>query len=204
LDVDAYENPLGRVEIDRDIVARLLRRVPSLSYVEAAHRGSFGRPENSAELQIPFIQLALPGTRLVEILIGGQDRHLCEEVGDGLVSVLREYPDKRAAFVASSDMTHYPPYEDATRIDRAALEALASLDEDHIRRRLRELESEPVRDLHCVLCGAGAVLVTLRAAKGLGADRAEILHYRNSGDAPFGSREGVVGYGSFALYRSAG
>lgn len=203
LDMDAYETPLGQLEIDRELVANLLRRVRSLSYVEAAHRGSFGRPENSAELQVPFIQAALPNSRLVEIIIGGREKSLCDEIGDGLAAVLRDHPEKRVVFVASSDMTHYPPYEDAQRIDQAALHVLATLDEDRIRGRLRELESEPVRELHCVLCGAGAVLVTLRAAIELGGNRAEILHYRNSGDASFGSKDGVVGYGSLAVYRSA-
>ncbi|MFH1743662.1 MAG: AmmeMemoRadiSam system protein B [bacterium] len=203
LDVDAYETPLGRIDIDRELVGELQRRLPMLSYVEAAHGGGGGRSENSAELQIPFIQVALPGSRVVEILIGGEDQTLCDEIGNSLASVVREHSEKRVAFVASSDMTHYPPYAHATRIDRAALESLVSLDEDHIRKRLRDLESEPVADLHCVLCGKGAVLTTLRAAKELGADRAEILEYRNSGDASFGSREGVVGYGSIAVYRSA-
>jgi len=202
LDADAYETPLGRIDIDTELVKECTNRVPSLSYVEAAHGGLMGRAENSAELQVPFIQVALPGCKLVEILIGGKDPGLCTEVADGLVAILKEHPDKRVALIASSDMTHYPPYQDAFRIDRAALDALVTMDEDRIRSRLNDLASEPVRDLHCVLCGTGAVLVTLRAAKGLGADRAEILHYRNSGDVSFGSKEAVVGYGSVAFYRS--
>ncbi len=203
LDAEAYETPLGRTDIDTELVQECIQRIPSLSYVEAAHGGMMGRAENSSELQVPFVQVALPGCKLVEILIGGKDPGLCAEVADGLTAILKEHPDKRTVLIASSDMTHYPPYEDASRIDRAALDALVSMDEQQIRERLKALESEPVRDLHCVLCGVGAVLVTLRAAKGLGADRAEILRYQNSGDASSGSREGVVGYGSVAFYRSA-
>jgi hypothetical protein len=202
LDIEACETPLGQIDIDRDLVTELRQAVPDLPYIKAAHTGTFGRPENSAEMQIPFIQTALPGARFVEILIGGQDPELGKRIGDGIASVLQNHPEKKAVLIASSDMTHYPPYEDAVRIDRQALQALVTLDEEHIRQRLAELAREPVRGLHCVLCGAGAVLVALRAARNLGADRAEILAYRNSGDSTYGSRDEVVGYGSLAVYRS--
>ncbi|HPO08934.1 MAG TPA: AmmeMemoRadiSam system protein B [bacterium] len=202
LDMEACDTPLGRIDIDRELVSEFRQSIPGLPYIQAAHTGVFGRPENSAEMQIPFIQTALPGTRLVEILIGGQDPELGKEIGNGIASVLKNHPEKKVVLIASSDMTHYPPYEDAVRIDGRALEALVTLDEEHIRNRLAELEREPVRGLRCVLCGAGAVLVALRVARNLGADRAEILAYRNSGDSTYGSRDEVVGYGSLAVYRS--
>ena len=202
LDVEACETPLGRIDIDRELVSEFRQSIPGLPYIKAAHTGAFGRPENSAEMQIPFIQTALPGARVVEILIGGQDPELGRQIGNGISSVLKNHPEKKFVLVASSDMTHYPPYEDAVRIDGQTLEALVTLNEEYIRNRLAELEREPVRGLHCVLCGAGAVLVALRAAGNLGADRAEILAYRNSGDSTYGSRDEVVGYGSLAVYRS--
>jgi MEMO1 family protein len=49
-------------------------------------------------------------------------------------------------------------------------------------------------------CGGGPVASVMLAARALGADRAQILKYANSGDVT-GDLERVVGYLSAAIYQ---
>ncbi|MBC7224545.1 MAG: AmmeMemoRadiSam system protein B, partial [Anaerolineae bacterium] len=52
-------------------------------------------------------------------------------------------------------------------------------------------------------CGGGPLAATMLAAQALGADRARVLHYANSGDVT-GDHSQVVGYMAAALCRSSG
>ena len=54
------------------------------------------------------------------------------------------------------------------------------------------------------MCGEQAVLATMEAAELSGVDKVEILDYSNSGDASFGDKNRVVGYGAVAFIRSNG
>jgi MEMO1 family protein len=53
----------------------------------------------------------------------------------------------------------------------------------------------------CEACGAGPMAVTMMLSRKLGADRARVLRYANSGDVS-GDRSAVVGYVSAVCYRS--
>jgi AmmeMemoRadiSam system protein A len=50
----------------------------------------------------------------------------------------------------------------------------------------------------------GAVMTAMIASREMGADRATVLNYANSGDSPIGDRTGVVGYGAVVLWQSNG
>ena len=56
---------------------------------------------------------------------------------------------------------------------------------------------------NCEACGAGPMLTLMLAARKLGADKAHVLHYANSGDVS-GDRSGVVGYMAAVLYGDDG
>jgi len=58
-----------------------------------------------------------------------------------------------------------------------------------------------IENLVCTLCGEGPVLAAMMAARELGANRVAVLGYANSGDAPFGDKERVVGYGALMLWK---
>jgi AmmeMemoRadiSam system protein B len=87
--------------------------------------------------------------------------------------------------VVSSDLSHYLPYADAQRIDRASVEAI---------RRL-----EPLRHFDQA-CGALPIngLVETARQRGL---TAELLDLCNSGDTA-GDKARVVGYAALAFYES--
>ena len=98
-DHDAWETPLGRVPVDRETVALLLTH-PLFGRDEETHA-----QEHSVELQLPFLQRALEGTRwtLVPMLAGRMSPDEATEAAARLRGVLAPGD----LLVASSDFTHW-------------------------------------------------------------------------------------------------
>ncbi|HNT35806.1 MAG TPA: AmmeMemoRadiSam system protein B, partial [bacterium] len=188
--VDFYETPLGRIPIDKHSAMALLEFSNEFEYVKGAHA-----EEHSVENQIPFLQEAVPNLKIVPIVINKDSLAFTERVADDLALVFK---GKNVLFVCSTDMSHFPNYDDANRVDRAALEALKCFDLPLVDRKISELERQQVPMLDCVFCGKAALYTVMGAAKRLGADSVEIIEYQNSGDI-LGSKSRVVGYGAVAL-----
>ena len=180
----AWLTPLGEAQIDAEVAAELAQALPWLEDSASAFRG-----EHSLEVQIPFLQ-HLYGDKLkfVPIMMLDQEREAALAIGEALGKVLQ---GRNAVLVASTDMTHQEPRQVAGAQDRLLAERIAALDAEGL---LRERRRHDI-----TMCGYGPVAATILAAKTLGATRAEILRYGDSGEAhPMGS---VVGYLSAAIYR---
>ena len=193
LDADFYQTPLGYVEIDREITEKLLAK-PGFNYSPQRHA------EHALEVQVPFLQIALSGRfKLVAIAVNNPDAKFAMETAGKLAEVLR---GKKVLIVASTDLSHYPPYDDAKAIDLETMEAWKTLDGAYILKRDAELMKEHagVANLQCAACGPTAVAIALETAKLLGADSIELLKYANSGDVPAGDKKSVVGYGAAVIY----
>jgi len=188
-----YETPLGTVEIDGNLAEELMANSEIFSFEPRAHA-----IEHSLEVQIPFLQQVLSDFRIVPLLMRNWPKSVCLDVSSALAKTIR---GKNVLLIASTDMSHYPVYDEAVKADKFTLSALETMDTDLIREQLDEYMSKGVRELHCMLCGVGPVLVVIDAAKELGADSIEILKYANSGDVPAGDRSGVVGYFAAAIYQ---
>ena len=183
-----YETPLGVVPVHRAWTEKIAS-YPTVTISDYGHRGgrSF-RQEHSLEVQLPFLQSVLKDFSLIPIVMGDQDRTSCEHLGKALAEVLVE---EKALIVASSDLSHFHPYEEAVRLDRIVTEAVSDFDD----RRL----SEKLSSKSCEACGGGPIVAAMIAARALGADRAKVLSYANSGDVT-GDRSQVVGYMSAAFF----
>jgi AmmeMemoRadiSam system protein B len=96
------------------------------------------------------------------------------------------YGAEETLIVVSSDLSHYYPYADARRFDRATGNAILALS--------ATLDHEQA-------CGATPINGLLLAAQRRRL-RPELLDLRNSGDTA-GDKARVVGYSSFALYEGA-
>ena len=189
-----YETPLGSVEIDRDLAEELMSRSKFFTFQPVAHN-----EEHSLEVQLPFLQQVLPDSKIVPILT----RDWSEAVSSAISSALAETIDgKNVLMIASSDMSHYPAYDEAVKADRATIAALKTMNPDVVREKLDEYLQRGVRELHCMLCAREAVLAVMSAAKKLGADSIKILKYANSGDTTMGDKYRVVGYLAAAIYQS--
>jgi hypothetical protein len=179
----AWETPLGRAAIDEEIAQALLDADRALFDDPGVHRD-----EHSLEMQMPFLQRLLAGLRIVPVLMGSQSRDDVEGLGAALGKVLA---GRRALLVASSDLSHYQPAAVANRLDGAVADAVGRFDEESLLRRLETHEN--------VACGGGPVVAVMKGARALGADRASVLKYGDSGDVGERDKSHVVGYLSAAL-----
>lgn len=175
----SWLSPLGESPIDVSLAQQLLVRCPLLEADTLAHH-----LEHSLEVQLPFIQSRAPSTKLVPICLGHLSLPQLLELGSGIGAVLASTPGE-TLLVASSDMTHYEPGATARRKDLGALEFVLSLDPEGLYHHVRQEQ--------ITMCGVLPTVVMLVAAKVLGASRAELVQYGNSGDVT-GDQSEVVGY----------
>ena len=168
---DAFETPLGRIEIDREALSQALT-LPGVRVFDRAHTD-----EHSLEVQLPFLQTVLREFRLVPLLVGDASP---EEVA-AVIEAL--WNGNETLLLISSDLSHYLSYEEARRIDRETTGAIERLDPQGIS--------------YDQACGRLPVQGLLLAAQRRGL-RVTTLDLRNSGDTA-GPRDSVVGYGAYAL-----
>jgi MEMO1 family protein len=182
---DAYQTPLGQVQINNEFRAALLMQSPIIQLSEAGHRA-----EHCLEVQLPFLQRVLGAFSIVPLIIGNQTKEYCLSLGNAIAAVVRK---RNVLLVASSDLSHYHPYDAAVELDERVINDVEAFDEQELMDRLVNERDEA--------CGGCPVVAVMRASKLLGANRSQILQYSNSGDAT-GDKSAVVGYCSAAFLQS--
>jgi AmmeMemoRadiSam system protein B len=179
----AWDSPFGPVPVDETLAASIER---SRALVHD-RPGPHGR-EHSLEMQLPFIARLFPRIPIVPIVMGYQTRTTAEQLGDAVADAIR---GRRILLVASSDLSHYNNATIAGRMDAVVVRHVEALDPDAL---MRSLEEEPAH-----ACGGGPMVAVLRAARLLGATRARVLRYADSGDVS-GDKTAVVGYMAAAVW----
>ena len=187
----AWETPLGRVVVDKELTQKILAASDRFRLDDFAHG-----PEHSLEVQLPFLQTVLDEFKIVPIVMADFSSENTAALAEAIVAAVG---DKKVLLVASSDMSHYPPKEDARRVDEAMLKVVASFSPDKIYTADEQLLGKNVPNLHCTLCGLGPVVTVMKAAQKLGADRAKVLKYANSGEVEPATAGRCVGYGAVAF-----
>ena len=179
----AWETPLGCAPIDEELAQALVVADAAIFDDPGLHRD-----EHSLEMQMPFLQRVMPGLRIVPVLMGTQAP---EEVEALAVALARALQGREALLVASSDLSHYQPATVASRLDAEVIDAVSRFDAEALMQRLLARDN--------VACGGGPVVAVMKAAKALGANRAAVLHYGDSGDVGEHDKTHVVGYLSAAF-----
>lgn len=182
---EGYQTPLGIISIDRP----LAEKIATYSGGVVSFVPDDRLPENSLEIQVPFIQVTLGPVPFVPILMGTQDMGTCRAVADAIMRAVR---GSGVLVVASSDFSHYHNYDRAVAMDSAALDYIEKMDTEGFLEGIEKGRYEA--------CGAGPVVVATMVARAMGADTAKILAYMNSGDIT-GDKSGVVGYAAVAFYK---
>lgn len=187
----AYATPLGRVPVDQAFARKLAGMSPRIRLSSRGHVPSQGQAEHSLEVQIPFLQRTLTDFRLVPVVMGEQSYEASRALGVALAELIR---GTDTLIVASSDLSHYHPYTEANALDGKTLSAIEGWDyltlSDNFQNRTWEA------------CGGAPIVEAMIAAERLGANRAKVIKYANSGDVT-GDRSRVVGYAAVALLRNA-
>ncbi len=183
-----FQTPLGVAEIDTQAAEELIKADEDCVYNEEIHA-----QEHSIEVQLPFIQDIFPNVKILPVVVGEPDIKLCTKFGNTLASILR---NRNALIVASSDLSHYPAFEDAIGVDKKTLEAVSSMNPEFFEKEIGTNMSEDISNLATCACGKGPIIAAMTAAKGLGANTGTIISYANSGNCLIGNHQKVVGYGS--------
>lgn len=185
----AFETPLGSVPIDEELAAALI--TADARWILDGPRPH--QEEHSLEMQLPFLQHLVADLQLVPCLMGGQSR---EEVDALAAALSKAIPamGRPVLLVASSDLSHYHPAPVANRMDALVVDDVARFDHERLMARLEES--------HEHACGGGPIVAVLKTAKALGAERASVLRYADSGDAGERDKSRVVGYLSAAVLAS--
>ena len=187
----AYTTPFGQVAVDRDFAARLARMSPSIRLSALGHRPSADHPEHSIEVQLPFLQRVLGQFHLVPIIMGDQGYEACRALGAALAKTAQ---GTNTLIVASSDLSEYHKYDQASKLDHKTLNAIGEYDYFDLSHNLGLQVWEA--------SGGGPIVATMIAAERLGATEAKVLHYANTGDVT-GDLSRVAGYGAVALVKGA-
>jgi len=182
----AYQIPLGLIPVDSELAQQLIKQDASISYVRQAHT-----QEHSLEVQLPFLKSLLGDFRLMPIVMSPYyDFAACESLSESIYKVVK---DKNVLIVASSDLSHFHPYNTAVKLDKIVI--------DHVKNFDAKALFQDTSSGRCEACGAGPMITTMLLAKKLGANKSELLYYANSGDVT-GDKSGVVGYMSAVFYKN--
>jgi AmmeMemoRadiSam system protein B/AmmeMemoRadiSam system protein A len=174
-DAAAWETPLGRIRLD-ERADRLRRNKALFRAIPVSDR-----LEHSVEVVLPYLQYFFKKFELIPIVCG-RGRDLAEMTAAALDPLM----DQNTLVVASSDLSHYLPYQEAIEKDHETIESILTLNADKLIKREN------------AACGKVPILVLIDMAR-RHHWQPVLLHYSNSGDTA-GDHSRVVGYASIAFY----
>jgi AmmeMemoRadiSam system protein A len=107
--------------------------------------------------------------------------------------------DDQTIIIISTDLSHYPNWEDAQKADRRVVDALVTGAESEFKRAVKANAVNKYREHSTSACGFNAVVVGLKISDILHFDEIKELHSINSGDVT-GDKSRVVGYTSVVFW----
>ncbi len=182
----SMETPLGKKTVAEDVARQFMSTSDAFAFERALFLG-----EHSAEVQVPFLQSVLPDIPIVPVIFGRQNLQNIEAVSHGLDTVSNSH---QIVVVATTDLSHYHPYEEAKELDKETLDVILT---GNPHRAAVFLSEHPDR-----MCGIAPVLSVLSYAESRKATPI-LLKYANSGDTT-GQKDAVVGYGALVFVQKAG
>ena len=189
-DGDAYVTPLGTVPVDKVFARQLVKMSPTIRLSTQGHLPTAEGTEHALEVELPWLQRVLGDFQLVPVVMGDQSYENSRALGVALAKLIA---GGDTLIVASSDLSHYHPYDEAVKIDHKTLNALQAWDYFSMSQNFQERIWEA--------CGGAPIVAAMIAAERMGANQALLLKYANSGDIT-GDRSRVVGYSAVVLVRT--
>lgn len=192
----AFATPLGNMLIDDKTAKELIKKDSDVNAEISVHK-----EEHSIEVQIPFIKYLFPKAKILPVIVGEPDIEMCTRFGELLANNVK---NKKVLIVASSDLSHYPAFDDAVKVDNTTLKAIAGLDAKEIVSVMQKQMNKGIPQLVTCGCGEAPIIAAVITAKALGAGSASVISYSNSGYNPVGSTDRVVGYGAVVINKGEG
>lgn len=186
---DAIQTPLGLVPVNQPMTQDLIQANKQIIANDDIHQ-----PEHSLEVEIPFLQKVLDNFKIVLGLINNDDLDQLESMADSIKKVLEKYPS--TLIVISSDLSHYPSYDDAIYSDNKIIQSILTQNPKNLTQTINSIMAENRPGLDTCACGSSAIKLAMFIANKLNLD-GQVLHYSNSGDIEeYGDKNKVVGYGA--------
>ena len=192
--IGSYQTPLGKIKMNESIITSLMKN-SLFTYEKNAHS-----KEHTLEVQLPFLQ-TIYGDELniIPIIIGTTKLENIIE----LSKILKPYfDDEENLFVISTDLSHYPNYEEANIVDKRTLDSILKNSPDEFVNAMLINEKSLTPALGTSACGWSSVLTLLYMTTGENYHY-ELLEYINSGDTRYGDKKRVVGYGALQVYKGS-
>lgn len=173
---DAFSVPLGEIEQNKDILNELNKNF-NIEYNNDAFDN-----EHAIEVELPILQYLKKDKpfKIIPLLMGLEGIEKIKEI------ISYYYPDKKNAFIISSDLSHFHTLEDAKKID----ETTALM-----------IEENNIKSFHHQrACNAGGIFALMKFAK----ENSYSLIRLSLSDSSKGNgdKKRVVGYGSWMLVES--
>lgn len=171
-DYEAFKTPLGDVEVNKDLSKEIAE------FCDCNINNYAFENEHAIEVLLPFIKTYLPDAKIVPVLYG------CENFKNLAETIEHFYEDDENVFVISSDLSHFYPEKEASKID---MYTAKMIEENNV----RDFEIEQA-------CGAVGICGLVEFAK-----KNKFSLIRNgltNSAAATGDSSRVVGYGSWFLY----
>ncbi len=184
MDKGTWDMPFGTVSINEELARTVLNKSDLFKADTQAHI-----PEHSMEVQVPFLQYHNADIAIVPICVSYISFEDCRKAGENLAEAIKEY-NKPVLIVASTDMTHYESRKSASQKDKMAMEKIDKLDPQAL--------YNTVVGNRISMCGIMPTTIALTAANFLGATKAELVRYTDSGETS-GDTDHVVGYAGYII-----
>lgn len=190
-DRDAWATPIGEVRLDRDIAQALADGSSVVSVNRAAQDD-----QHVLEVQMPFIRETFgEDVRVVPLLFGDED----PATVDALVDALIPHMDAETVVIASSDLSHYPAYDDAKVLDAQVVDAIKAMPRpEALHEALSRIMEGAERPPETLACSEPAIAAAVELARRFGLVPT-VLATANSGDADPSRRDSVVGYAAIGF-----
>lgn len=188
-----YITPLGTVPVDLELANELIESSPVFEFVQAAHAH-----EHSLEVMLPFIQYFWKDNfEIIPIIIATRQNDICKQIAE----ILQPYFNSKNLFIFSTDLSHYPDYGDAIKVDKKTVDSVLTGSPDKLLDQIEKTKEEFIPNLATSMCGWTSILTMLYLKKEISQSSIFPILYQNSGDAKHhGEKDRVVGYQSMGLY----
>ncbi|MDD4614202.1 MAG: AmmeMemoRadiSam system protein B, partial [Caldisericia bacterium] len=172
-----WETPFGWIPIDEELANQMIQLDPHFESDYNAHL-----EEHSIEVILSLLASFTTNIKVLPITMGYQNAKTAEELGNILVALASQ---RQLFVIASSDMSHYVPKNQAFSNDQKVLDHWYSL-------RWKEA-IETVEHNNFSVCGVGPGSVASLYAQKKGAQKGLLVDHTHSGEVT-GDHDAVVSY----------
>jgi MEMO1 family protein len=188
-----YKTPLGNVRVNKALASKLIQDSKYFTFNPDAHK-----KEHTIEVQLPFLQTIYgDDINIIPIIIATSNIKTIKSIAKSL----SPYFNDENLFIISTDLSHYPTFENANIVDKNILDSLTKNSPQKFVETIAKNEDAKIDALETSACGWSSLLTLLYMTQDK-LYKYETLEYKNSAHSKYGDKKRVVGYGAMRVYKS--